>query len=723
METIKETTLYEKTEYLCADRDYVALNEFYHQLMDELSGYGFMPSSQYDFILSPDNILVTELYRCKYDFKLIGDGGERIRKQFLPPLDRSDVEHACMVDASVYSIVLSLAVLKEAPELYAVYCRPGALFFGLDSFTSNGRSGADKLITGKYLAYPDIARCYDIITFLRNGGVEESEIESAGGSNSSKTDKSDRPDANGWFPIHKAAADGNLKRFKRLASHGGHLYDRVRDGRTVLHIAVQNGNADIVHYLVEEIGFDIDLQERMLSKTALHRAIDNDDRAMVDYLVSHGADYKRYALSPLSYAVERNSMLIVKYFVNNGLIDVNSRDSYGEPPIYYAISRGNASVLRFLISSGASVSVNSGSGMPLVELAIKNGDINIVRPAVASLEPSFDRLKALCDYAKSNSTPEVTAHLSDLYHQSAGQHAYSKLMEINNMRSLIPSIAKVINVDADTAAHIAGRNRRNLSPFVMCELGMLPELLFNIERGRVNVSSRNHLGYTLLHVACDKGYERIVEQLIASGADVNLRDGIGRSLFRFIYRRGETPLHRAAAIDSCRIVHMLIEAGAHVDCYDYYHSTPLHFAAMHGNYDMVRMLVEAGADVAARDDDGNEPLLMAIRNGGTAIVGYLLDHGADINATSNSGEAPIHRATRMTRKDTALLLLRRGADINVQDGGYKSPLHIAIENGMESLAREYIACGADPYALDLFDKNAVHYASESKDEKLLSLFR
>ena len=74
MDIIKKTTLYKKTEYLCADRDYVALNELYRQFMDELSDYGFLPSSWYDFVMSPDNILVTEMYRCKYDFKDIFSG-------------------------------------------------------------------------------------------------------------------------------------------------------------------------------------------------------------------------------------------------------------------------------------------------------------------------------------------------------------------------------------------------------------------------------------------------------------------------------------------------------------------------------------------------------------------------------------------------------------------------------------------------------------------------
>ena len=154
METIKETTLYEKTEYLCADRDYVALNEFYHQLMDELSGYGFMPSSQYDFILSPDNILVTELYRCKYDFKLIGDGGEKQK------------------------VAIARAIYKNAP--FVIMDEPTA---ALDPESEcEVYAGFDKMVGNKTAIYishrlASCRFCGDILVFDRGAVVQRGRHE------------------------------------------------------------------------------------------------------------------------------------------------------------------------------------------------------------------------------------------------------------------------------------------------------------------------------------------------------------------------------------------------------------------------------------------------------------------------------------------------------------------------------------------------------------------
>ncbi len=707
---IKETTLSQKTEQLCTDRDYIALNELYHQLVDKFMERGFMPSSRYDAVLSPYDIMVSEPYRCRYEIRV------RCR---LSPLDASDVERVRMVDASVYSLILSLAVLREAPELYAVHRRDGALLFGMDTFKSAG-GPIDAIIT-KYSVYPDISRCYDAIRALREGRAGRGEW--AGEDHGCDADKSQRPDVDGWCPIHHAAAEGDIVRFRKLAVHNRRLGDRIRDGRTVLHIAVQNLNRDIVRYLVEELGFDVNLQERMRSKTPLHRAIDNDDVEMVDYLVKHGADYARYSLSPLSYAIERKSIRAIRYFINNGMIDVNSRDSYGEAPLSYAISGGDVEIVRLLIGSGASPLLVDGSGVPPVELAVRSGNLDIVRSIVESASLSFGLLKQLHDYAVDNSTAEVAAWLADMCTESTGRHSYARISRIDDMRSVIPSVAKVINIDADTAKSVMndpGDRRRH---FAMCELAMLPELLAEIKEGGVDVRGRNEFGYTLLHVACDKGYDRIVEQLIASGAKVDVPDNTGGAFSMMWRRRGETPLHRAAAINSFSIVRMLIEAGAKVNCYDYYHTTPLHFAALHGNYQMVRLLVDAGAKVSVRDDDGNEPVLMAVRSGGVAIVGCLLDNGANVNTASNSGETPLHRATRLGEVETALFLLKRGADINAQDIGYKSPLHISVEKGLCRLAEEYVRMGADTEALDMFDKASGHYAARSGDERLWALFK
>jgi len=67
-----------------------------------------------------------------------------------------------------------------------------------------------------------------------------------------------------------------------------------------------------------------------------------------------------------------------------------------------------------------------------------------------------------------------------------------------------------------------------------------------------DVISRSKIGFTPLHDAAFHGHKKVVEILIANGADVNARN----------YPHKSTPLHLAAATGSVEIVKVLLEAGA-----------------------------------------------------------------------------------------------------------------------------------------------------------------
>ena len=75
-----------------------------------------------------------------------------------------------------------------------------------------------------------------------------------------------------------------------------------------------------------------------------------------------------------------------------------------------------------------------------------------------------------------------------------------------------------------------------------------------------------------IHQAGREGNIEAVKQHIATGTDVNAKDGNGR-----------TPLHNAALKGRKEIAELLIGEGADVNAKDNYKSTPLHFAAREGH--------------------------------------------------------------------------------------------------------------------------------------------
>lgn len=134
-----------------------------------------------------------------------------------------------------------------------------------------------------------------------------------------------------------------------------------------------------------------------------------------------------------------------------------------------------------------------------------------------------------------------------------------------------------------------------------------------------------------LLIAAIEGREKMVEMLIAAGADVNMGDNAGY-----------TPLMGAICSASPGIVRRLLAAGANVHTLcTRSGATALHDAAAGNHPEIMRFLLAAGANPnAAENRDGNTPLMCAVQTLAPQAVEILLQHGANATATDSSGTTP-----------------------------------------------------------------------------------
>jgi ankyrin repeat protein len=126
-------------------------------------------------------------------------------------------------------------------------------------------------------------------------------------------------------------------------------------------------------------------------------------------------------------------------------------------------------------------------------------------------------------------------------------------------------------------------------------------------------------GWTPLHLAAFFGHPKIVELLLANGADVAARS---------TNANGNTPLHAALAANQKMIAGLLIGAGADVDAPDAGGWRPLHLAAANNNLDSMRTLIAQGADISAANKDGLTPLALAEQKNHREVAALLKRHGA-----------------------------------------------------------------------------------------------
>jgi uncharacterized protein len=134
-----------------------------------------------------------------------------------------------------------------------------------------------------------------------------------------------------------------------------------------------------------------------------------------------------------------------------------------------------------------------------------------------------------------------------------------------------------------------------------------------------SVRSYSADGWTPLHLAAFFGHAKVVEFLIARGAEVSAasRNATGNS-----------PLHAALAGNHQFVAGLIVGAGGDVNAADRAGWRPLHIAAANNNLDGMKALIAQGADVSAANGDGQTALAIAQEKNQREAAALLRRHGA-----------------------------------------------------------------------------------------------
>lgn len=102
----------------------------------------------------------------------------------------------------------------------------------------------------------------------------------------------------GKYPVHAAAEVGSLACLRLLLEAGGDVNAVNRAGRTVLHVAVERSDVDMVDYLLKHKGIEIDIKDkRGGGLTPLYLAVKQKSPQLVEMLVEAGASLDSLAFN------------------------------------------------------------------------------------------------------------------------------------------------------------------------------------------------------------------------------------------------------------------------------------------------------------------------------------------------------------------------------------------------------------------------------------------
>ena len=255
-------------------------------------------------------------------------------------------------------------------------------------------------------------------------------------------------------------------------------------------------------------------------------------------------------------------------------------------------------------------------------------------------------------------------------------------------------------------------------PLFLVLFGALGVIAFLLQAGHIGPRSAPSPEVQRLLTAARRGDLVGVEQALADGADVNVREPSDKetALLRAA-RMGEaemvsallaagadpdignrlslTPLHAAARSGATEVISALIAGGATVDVHeDEQGLTPLHDAALELHVEAVRILLAAGADPDARKKYSASPALgVAVEESQLDLVTLLVEAGADANADAGFG-VPLHRALRLAQdEDPAMvrLLIEWGADLDEEDDEGRTVLEAARELLAQESREPYVS--------------------------------
>lgn len=208
-------------------------------------------------------------------------------------------------------------------------------------------------------------------------------------------------------------------------------------------------------------------------------------------------------------------------------------------------------------------------------------------------------------------------------------------------------------------------------------------------------------GASPLYIACQEGYDSIVQMLLTKGADINKCTKNGTSPFTIACQEG----HES-------IVQTLVDSGANINSSMENGSTPLFKACQEGHDKIVELLLQKGADANHRIKDGSSPLFIACKEGHANIVQMLLNSEANINSCDKDGVSPLHIACKKGYEIIVENLLEKGADYNLCDNNGDSPLHVACQNGHSRTALYLLNRGANVDKCDKNGNNSLYLACQ-----------
>ena len=545
------------------------------------------------------------------------------------------------------------------------------------------------------------------------------------------------PDENGQTALYAACIGGHTEIISLLVKCGYDVNHQDNEGKTVLHVALENHAPDLAQTLITLFSASIEIRD-MHNWTPLHTAIDRGYYSCAQELSKkflHQDIGTEVSWFQLHAACFQENTQDVKRLLNSNA-DVNHVSSAGHAPLHIAVNKSNIDLVTLLLDQQADVNSMTHDRKTPLHIAVYNGDETIIQKLlIRGAEPSlkdapgntslhlavqmkearpelFNIGTTVCSTKRS--TLPASYHTCSIQTVQAIIDHVADVNAINNrcqtplwfaccdgqdglVKILLDTGAdpNITDTYGDTCLHAAIHGQ--------CSTGTIQEILDH--GAHVNINIVNKDGATPLLLACSTAQSEVVKLLLKAKADPNIA-----------YADGDASLHTAIAANcNERTIQKIINYNADVNAVNKRGRTALLLGCFYRHVDSVRVLLGAGADPTIADNEGFSCLHAAIDGYCSKdILQALIDHGAHTDARRKDGTNALLRACRIGQSESVRFLLEAGADVSITKPDGNTCLHVAVQGYCcKWTLKQIIEQGMNVNILNKRGKTALILACES----------
>ncbi|HXC58753.1 MAG TPA: ankyrin repeat domain-containing protein [Steroidobacteraceae bacterium] len=405
--------------------------------------------------------------------------------------------------------------------------------------------------------------------------------------------------AYGITPMALAAATGNTAILQQLLAAGADVESPSGDGQTALMSVARTGNVEAAKLLIKH-GAKVNATEQFGGQTALMWAAARRHPEMVQLLASRGANVnaratvrhferhitveQRYknthtgGLTPLLYAIRENCKQCVEVLIKQHA-DILLPDPDGIAPLTLAIMSGNWDIAQRLLDAGADVNQWDIYGQSPLHVAIENAYVSR-RSGVGNLgtdkTPNAVDGKALVHALVEKGAdpnqqmffrpPREPGQVSTSSRGTTPFHRACASGDNQLIQYLVDHGADVrlaaANGETPMMVAMGGRGREE---DIIATLHVLLALGADVNGVQQVMWITRNRGGTALHLATRRGSKKMMTELVAMGADPDIKDGDGLTALDYAQSRGWLPALNTRPPPRNDLVKLLKDLGAKVE--------------------------------------------------------------------------------------------------------------------------------------------------------------